>query len=323
VTALKDLLTIADLSREDLLRLVDDARALQDQPGRRNDTLAGRSVLLYFAKPSTRTRVSFETAVVRLGGTPISVGPDELQLGRGETIADTAEVLSRYCAAIVIRTFAHSDVATFAAHAAVPVVNALTDLHHPLQGLADLMTIRDHFGTTDGITVAYLGDGNNVCHSLVEACALAGVDVRVATPADYAPESRIIERATEDARTNGSAVTVTTDPDVALDGADVVYTDVWLSMGDSPDQLAARQAAFAPYCVDDAAMAKAKSRAIFMHCLPAHRGQEVAASVIDGPHSVVFDQAENRMHTEQALLVALLRGQLVGRASMPAVTAAR
>jgi ornithine carbamoyltransferase len=185
------------------------------------------------------------------------------------------------------------------------------------------MTIRDHFGTTDGITVAYLGDGNNVCHSLVEACALAGVDVRVATPADYAPESRIIERATEDARTNGSAVTVTTDPDVALDGADVVYTDGWLSMGDSPDQLAARQAAFAPYCVDDAAMAKAKSRAIFMHCLPAHRGQEVAASVIDGPHSVVFDQAENRMHTEQALLVALLRGQLVGRASMPAVTAAR
>jgi ornithine carbamoyltransferase len=309
---LKDLLTTADLGPGDLSYLLDLAGSLKADPRRGHDDLAGRTVVLYFAKPSTRTRLSFTAAAGRLGATVASVGPSELQLGRGETIEDTAQVISRYAAALVVRTFRHGDVERLADAATIPVVNGLTDDHHPCQSLADLLTLRERFGSLDGRRIAYLGDGNNVAHSLIQACALAGVDITVATPPGYAPDPGIVARARELAAWRGSDVTVTDDPLAAVRGVDAVYTDVWLSMGDPDDQRAARRAALAPYQVNSALMAKASRRAVFMHCLPAHRGDEVTCEVIDGDRSVVFDQAENRLHTATALLLALHRRSLDG-----------
>ena len=301
---MKHLLRIADLDQQELTLLLDVAETVKKDPYRYAGALAGDSVVLHFAKPSTRTRVSFETAVARLGGTPISTGPAELQLGRGETIEDTARVISRYARAFVIRTFADDDVRRFAAASTIPVVNALTDGHHPCQALADLLTLRERFGTLDGLKVAYIGDGNNVAHSLLEACALAGADVAIATPPGYEADQAIIADACAAAARHGSAVWQTHDPLAAAAEADAVYTDVWVSMGDEAEQ-AARVAAFASYEVDVAVMAVAAPRAVFLHCLPAHRGQEVAAAVIDGPQSVVFEQAENRLHTAMAVLLVL------------------
>ena len=304
----KDLLRTADLTPTDLellLRLAEDFKA---DPHRRPRTFRDETVVLYFAKPSTRTRLSFETAVTRLGGVPVSVGPDELQLGRGETIEDTARVISRYASAIAIRTYAQSDVERIASAASVPVINALTDAHHPCQSLADLLTLREHFGSVDGLRVAYIGDGNNVAHSLMEACALADVDIVVATPPGYEPDAQIVADAEHLARR--SIVATTHDPLLAAAGANAIYTDVWLSMGDRDDERAARRQAFESYRVTPAIMAQADRDAIFLHCLPAHRGEEVSEAVIDGPQSAVFDQAENRLHTEMALLYALRRGLL-------------
>jgi ornithine carbamoyltransferase len=320
---LKDLLTTADLSPGDLSYLLDLAAAVKTDPGKASDELAGRMVVLHFAKPSTRTRLSFTAAAGRLGATVVTVGPDELQLGRGETLEDTARVVSRYAAALVVRTFRHGDVERLADAAGIPVVNGLTDTHHPCQSLADLLTLRERFGSLDGRRIAYLGDGNNVAHSLIQACALAGVDITVATPRGYAPDPGIVARARRTAAWRGSDVTITTDPLAAVRGVDAVYTDVWLSMGDPDDERAARRTALAPYQVSKALMARAARRAVFLHCLPAHRGDEVTCDVIDGDRSVVFEQAENRLHTAVAVLLALHRRNLDGADTPTAVGAGR
>jgi ornithine carbamoyltransferase len=290
------LLRIADLSPRKLSRILELAAEIKREPNGFHDALRGASVACYFSKPSTRTRISFEAAVHRLGGLPIMLRPDELQLGRGEPIADTARVMSSYCAAIVIRTFAQRDVEEMAAAASVPVVNALTDDHHPCQALADLLTLRERFGDLHGLRVAYVGDGNNVAHSLIEAAVLTGIDLRLACPEGYWPDRGI-----------AAGARVVTDPVEAVKGACAVYTDVWVSMGEEAEQQR-RLADLDRYRVDAELMEKASPDAIFLHCLPAHRGQEVAAEVIDGPQSAVWQQAANRLPTEQAALYALVTG---------------
>lgn len=296
----RHLLTIDDLDRATLLALIADARAAKADPAAVHGLLTGRTVLMHFTKPSTRTRLSVETAVTRLGGHPIFTRGDELQLGRSETIADSARVFSRMCDAVVIRTFRQADVEELAANAAIPVINALTDDHHPLQALADLMTIEERLGRLEGVEIAWVGDGNNVFHSLAQAAVLAGMRVRIAAPEGYDPDPAVMAGL-------GDAVTLTRDPAAAVAGADVVVTDVFVSMGEESVK-DAKMAAFAGYQVDAALMAQAAPTAIFMHCLPAHRGEEVAAEVIDGPQSVVWDEAENRLHTTIAVLRHVLRG---------------
>jgi len=258
-----------------------------------------------FEKQSTRTRVSFDVGIAELGGHAVMLDTAASQLGRGETIEDTAQVLSRYVSAIVLRTSAHSRIETLAAHASVPVVNALTDLAHPCQWLADLMTIREHRGEPAGQTITYVGDGNNVAHSILLGGVLAGMHVRIASPSGYEPLPEIVERAEAIAVHTGGTVTVTDDPTAAATDADVLYTDVWASMGQE-DESAARQLVFAPYQIDDRLVALAADDVMVLHCLPAHRGEEISASVLDGPHSFVFDQAENRLHAQKALLAFLL-----------------
>jgi ornithine carbamoyltransferase len=290
------LLRVSDLSAVDLNRVLDLAAEMKADPLGWRDAQAGKVLACYFSKPSTRTRVSLEAAAHRLGMLPLMLRPDELQLGRGEPIADTGRVLSSYVDAITIRTFAQSDVEELAAAATVPVINALTDEHHPCQALADLLTIREHFGELEGVRIAYLGDGNNVAHSLMEAGALAGMEVVVSTPYGYRPHSEI-EIATR--------ATLEPDPFEAVRGAQVVYTDVWVSMGEET-QRAVRLDALAEHQVSSAIMDAASHDALFMHCLPAHRGEEVTAEVIDGARSVVFQQAANRLPTEQALIHTLI-----------------
>jgi ornithine carbamoyltransferase len=308
----KDLLQIADLAPADLVTVLDLADQIAASPYEFKTVLADESVFAYFTKPSTRTRVSLAEAVARLGGQTQFFGPADLQLGRGETIEDTAAVVSRYAKVIFIRTFSHEEVSRFARAATVPVINALTDLHHPCQALADIMTIRTRRGGPAGIRIAYVGAGNNVAHSLMEAGALMGAQVVVATPSALVPDPGIVAWAEQAAISQGGSVSVVDDPAAAVTGADVVYTDVWLSMGEDEETQATRQALLQPFQVNPALMAMAKPDAIFMHCLPAHRGEEVTDEVLDGPQSVVLDQAENRLHTEQALIVALVERRLVG-----------
>ena len=309
---MKDLLRIADLSRADLELVLDLSDAVHADPHMHAGLLDGETVVTYFAKPSTRTRLSFGSAIAHLGGVPEVVGPTELQLGRGETIEDTARVISRYAKAFVIRTFSDDDVRRFAGAATIPVINGLTDRHHPCQALADLLTLRRHFGRLRDLRVAYLGDGNNVAHSLLEACALAGVHLTVATPPGYEPDPQIVADARRIAADSGALVVTTTDPHLAVRDVDAIYTDVWVSMGDSDDERTTRSQALRDYQVSAEIMHEASPQAVFMHCLPAHRGEEVAAEVMDGPASIVLEEAENRMHTAQALLIALCLGQLTG-----------
>lgn len=284
-------LRVADLDARGLHALLDLAAAMKERPHGFVEALRGDTLVCFFEKPSTRTRVSFAAAAERLGMLPLLVGPDELQLGRGETVADTARALSGYAAAIAIRAHAHATVEEVAAYATVPVINALTNAHHPCQALADVLTLRERFGRLEGLRLAYVGDGNNVAASLVEAGRLAGLDVVVASPPGYGPT---VEGAT-----------VVEDPAEAVRGADAVYTDVWISMGDEAER-EARLRDLERYRVDERLLALAKPEAVFLHCLPAHRGEEVAAAVIDGPQSVVWQQAENRLATEEALLYALV-----------------
>lgn len=309
---LKDLLRTADLTPDDFELLLDLAAEQKADPHRHSDLLRGDLVALYFAKPSTRTRFSFEAAVHRLGGSAVSMGPADLQLGRGETIEDTARTISHFVRAFVIRTFSDDDVSRFAATASIPVINALTDLHHPCQSLADVLTLRERFSSLKGLRIAYVGDGNNVAHSLMEAMALAGGSIALACPAGYEPDRDIVTAAKRLAFVTGGSVEVYEDPVEALAGAEAVYTDVWLSMGDSESEREERQRRFAPYQVNERLLAQAAPGAIFMHCLPAHRGEEVTEEVMDGPRSVAFDQVENRAHTEQAVLIALLERRLHG-----------
>jgi len=302
------LLRISDLRSGELEELLDLAAAMKRRPGGWREALRSESVACYFSKPSTRTRVSVEAAVNRLGALPIMLRPDELQLGRGEPISDTARVLSSYCAAIVIRTFAQADVDAMAAASTAPVINALTDDHHPCQALADLLTLREHYGQLAGVAVAYIGVANNVAHSLMEAGALATMDIRVACPPGYEPDAEILAGAERCARENGGSVRFVYDPHEAVEGAHAVYTDVWVSMGDEAEQ-ERRLAELSRYKVTPELMAQAADGAVFLHCLPAHRGLEVAAEVIDGPQSLVFAQAANRLPTEQAVLYALMTGE--------------
>jgi ornithine carbamoyltransferase len=307
----RDLLRISDLNRREVEHLLDLAVRMKAEPAGWVGEHPGQAVACYFAKPSTRTRVSFEGAAWRLGMLPIMLRPDELQLGRGEPLSDTARVLAGYTAAIVIRTFSQADIEQMAAHASVPVINALSDDHHPCQALADLLTLRERFGSLQGLKLAYVGDGNNAAASLMEAGALAGMWVRIAAPPGYEPDSRVVAEARALAAANGGAIEVLEDARAAVSGADAVYTDVWVSMGEEAEQ-AERLERLERYRVDDALMSRAARHAVFMHCLPAHRGQEVAASVIDGARSVVFEQARNRLPTEQALLHTLVSGRWDG-----------
>jgi ornithine carbamoyltransferase len=303
----KDFLRVADLTPGQLERLLDLAAQMEDEPDGWVDALRGRSVACYFAKPSTRTRVSFAAAAARLGMNPIVLRPDELQLGRGEPIADTARALAAYCDAIVVRTYAQQEIEEMAAAAPVPVVNALSDDHHPCQALADVLTVREWFGRLSGIRLAYVGDGNNVVHSLLEAGALAGMAIAVASPPGYAPRADVVARAREIAAATGGSIELFDDPREAVRGAHAVYTDVWVSMGDDAER-DERLRMLRPYQVDDDLLALARPEAIFLHCLPAHRGEEVSAAVIDGAQSVVWEQAANRETTEGALLYTLVTG---------------
>lgn len=298
-------LSIDDLSPEDLVAVLDDADAIKDDPASARDRIAGRQVVLIFEKPSTRTRVSFEIAVSSMGGHPVVLRGDELQLGRGETIADTGRALSRYADAIVIRTFDQDRLEELAAASSVPVVNALSDYSHPCQGLADLQTIREHKGTLEGIELAYLGDGNNVAHSLMFAGAKTGMIVRLACPSGYAPSETVVARCNELNADSGGQTTVTEVVAEAVHGADVLYTDVWASMGQE-NEAEQRNERFGRYQLNSEAVELASDDVMVMHCLPAHRGLEITADVIDGDRSVVWDQAENRLHSQKALLSWLL-----------------
>jgi ornithine carbamoyltransferase len=301
----RDLLDVTDLAPDEIGAVIDLALRVKADPATWSASLTGRTLGLLFEKPSTRTRVSFEVAMNRLGGRALCLDRDSSQMGRGETIADTARTLSRYLDALMIRTYQHATLEEWAKHATVPVINGLTDHAHPCQALADLLTIRERLGKLDGVVLAYVGDGNNVAHSLLLAGARVGMTVRMATPPAYVPSESVVHRARGDAQAGGGQVVVTHDPKEAVQGADVVYTDVWASMGQEAER-ERRLKDLAGYRVDAALMAQAREDAAFMHCLPAHRGEEVTAEVMDGPHSIVFDQAENRLHIQKAVLLRLL-----------------
>jgi ornithine carbamoyltransferase len=302
---LRHFLVDDDITADEQARILDDADRLKKDPYSEQPLAGPQSVAVIFEKPSTRTRLSFEAGIAELGGHPIILDARSTQLGRGETIEDTAAVLSRYVAAIVIRTFGQERIEALADAADVPVVNALTDYAHPCQALADLQTIREHKGGLSGVTLTYVGDGNNMAHSLLLAGALAGMHVRVASPPGFEPIEQVVRRASELAAGTGGSVQVHNDALVAADGADVLYTDVWASMGQE-NEAASRLLVFQPFALDDRVVNAAAHDVIVMHCLPAHRGEEIAASVIDGPHSVVFDQAGNRLHAQKALLAFLM-----------------
>jgi ornithine carbamoyltransferase len=296
---------VDDLSAAELSGLLDDADEVKGAPETWNTRLQGQQIALIFEKPSTRTRVSFEVAVASMGGHPIVLRGDELQLGRGETIEDTGRVLARYVDAIVVRTFGQERIERLAESSPVPVVNALSDLEHPCQCLADLQTIRERRGALSGLVLTYVGDGNNVAHSLMLGGAKAGMTVRIAAPVGYQPLPAVLERSQRIAHENGGEVTVLEDAAEAATGADVLYTDVWTSMGQE-DEAIQRRTALAGYQIDAALVDRAGPEVIVMHCLPAHRGEEISADVIDGPRSVVWDEAENRLHSQKALLGWLL-----------------
>ena len=311
---MKDLLRTADLSRADVDLLLDTAADFAKNPLRSKDALAHKSVAIYMTKPSTRTRLSSETAVAHLGGTPIFIRGDELQLGRGETIADTAKIISGYCDALIIRTFAQADVDELGANASIPVINALTDDDHPTQLLADWLTIRESFGSDiTGRKFVYLGDGNNMSHAWLTMGAIMGAHVVAATPTGkWAPSADVVAKAKEIAKKTGATIEVTNDPESAVQGASALYTDVWMSMGDPEAERAEKMKVLAPFAVTESLMALTAKDSIFMHCLPAHRGEEVAASVIDGNKSVIWREAYHRRTTIQALLYHLTRGELKG-----------
>ena len=308
---LRSFLTLDQLGPHGLRALLDLTGRIKRDPGAFRNRLAGGRLGMLFDKPSTRTRVSFESAAWTLGMLPTVLRPDELQLGHGETIADTARALSLYLDAITIRTFGQDRVEALAAAASIPIVNALTNEHHPCQALADVMTIEEEFGTLAGIRLAFIGDGDNVCHSLIQAAGLGGFELRIATPPGYEPSPEVVAAARVNGRRSGGTIELMNEPIEAVRGADAVYADVWTSMGHETER-EERMAAFAGFRVDAALMERASASAIFLHCLPAHRGEEVTDEVIDGSASRVWPQAANRMHTETALLYTVLTGDAEG-----------
>src|SRR3954447_24130163 len=304
----KDFLQLSDFNTDDILHLLNEAiemKKLQKQ-GKPHPYLAGKVLGMIFEKSSTRTRVSFEVGMLQLGGHAIFLSSKDIQLGRGESISDTAKVLSRYVDGIMIRTFSHESVEELASHATVPVINGLTDLQHPTQVLADLLTILEHKGKLAGLKLCYLGDGsNNMAHSLMEGAVKVGIDISIASPSGYLPNEKITEKAIQAGKQTGSSVMITNDPLEAIKNADVIVTDVWTSMGQE-EETAIRLKAFQGFQVNEELCSHANNDFIFLHCLPAHRGEEVTSEIIDGPHSVVFDEAENRLHAQKAILKLLL-----------------
>jgi ornithine carbamoyltransferase len=303
----KDLLSLADLSSDELWHLLNVAQELKEewQAGGNQPILTGKTLGMVFQKPSLRTRVSFEIAMRHLGGQAMYLSPDEIQLGKRESVSDVARVLSRYVDCIMARVFAHKDLQTLAAYARVPVINGLSDYSHPCQGLADLLTILEKKGVLRGLKLAWVGDGNNVLTSVLFGASKVGMDVSVATPRGYEPRAEVAEAAFHIARESGNEIEIGYDPQAAVQGADVIYTDTWTSMGQEAET-AQRRKVFPPYQVNAALLAQADEEAIVLHCLPAHRGEEITDEVADGPHSAIFDQAENRMHAQKAVLAVLL-----------------
>jgi ornithine carbamoyltransferase len=303
----RDLVSIQDFSADELACALELAAALKARPADFRGILSGKQIVLFFEKPSLRTRLTFEAGINSLGGSSFFVDQTQSRLGARESLSDVAHNLERWIDGIVLRTFAHETVTTMAQHAAVPVINALSELEHPCQAMADMLTLQQHFGDLRGVRLAYVGDGNNVANSLMLAAASLGVSISVGSPRGYEPDAAITEAARELATASGASVSVVNDPSEAVTGADAVYTDVWASMGQE-DESADRSKTFAPFQVNQKLFSYAAKHAVFMHCLPAHRGDEVAAAVIDSPRSVVFDQAENRLHIQKSILVLLLEG---------------
>ncbi|MBC8537558.1 ornithine carbamoyltransferase [Christensenellaceae bacterium NSJ-63] len=303
----KHLLTLADYSQDEILQILSLSLDLKEKTkkGIPHPLLAGQTLAMIFAKSSTRTRVSFEVGMFQLGGHALNLSTHDIQLGRGETVADTARTISRMVDGIMIRTFDQKDLEILAECGSVPVINGLTDTYHPVQALADVQTIYEHKGTLEHQKLAFVGDGNNVAHSLMLICTKLGMDFSIACPVGFEPDPAITKVAMGFAEESGAHILVTHDPREAAKGADAMYTDVWASMGQE-SQFEEKSKHFIPYQVNDALLECAKDDVIFMHCLPAHRGEEVTASVIDGPHSVVFDEAENRLHAQKAVMVKLM-----------------
>lgn len=303
----RDFLDFSDATPDELQYVLSLAETLKkkQKQGEIYQPLLGKTLGMIFTKASTRTRVSFEVGMFQLGGHALFLSSNDIQIGRGEPISDTAKVLSRYVDGIMIRTFAHEDVVELAEHADVPVINGLTDLHHPCQVMADIMTIKEQKGNLQGLTVAYVGDGNNMAHSWIQAAPKFGLNMRVATPKGYECNTAVVEQAKQWATEHGTELLFTNDPVEAVKGADVIYTDVWASMGQEAEQVE-RVKQFVDYQINEQLCVHAQPDYIFMHCLPAHRGEEVTADIIDGPHSVVFDEAENRLHVQKAILVAVM-----------------
>ncbi len=304
----RDFLTIADFTSEEIRLFLDAAHDLKKElkAGIPHPVLQGKTLGMIFTKPSTRTRVSFEVGMYQLGGYPLFLNANDIQLRRGESLPDTARTLERYLDGIMIRTFAQEDVEELAEFASIPVINGLTDLVHPTQALADIMTIEEHKGRLAGLKLAFIGDGNNVAHSLLQTCAKVGMSMTVACPPGYEPEPRILQEAVADAAKTGAKLEVVEDPAAAVEGADVVYTDLWASMGQEEEQ-EERARVFSRYQVNTGLLEQAKSDVIVLHCLPAHLGEEITDEVMDGPHSVVFDEAENRLHMHKAIMALLMQ----------------
>lgn len=303
----RDLCSVADLSATEVAAILDLAHDVKEHPAAFRHALDARQMVMFFEKASLRTRLTFEAAINTLGGNAIFVDQTQSPLGERESIADMARNLERWMSILVLRTYSHETITEMSTHAAIPVINALSDYEHPCQAMADFLTLQERFGSLHGLEFAYVGDGNNVCHSLILAAAQLGVHCRVATPKGYAPELEIVHRAIEISEQTGGSLALMHDPAKAALGADAVYTDVCTSMG-SEHEATKRAPIFKPYQVNESLMNQAKPHAVFMHCLPAHRNAEVTDAVLDGPQSIVFDQAENRMHLQKALLLMLLGG---------------
>lgn len=302
----KDLISLKDLSAAEINKIFALTESIKNSPKKYATCLKGKSLCLVFQKPSNRTRVSFEVGMYELGGYSLYLGPGEINLGVREPVKDAAKTLSRYVDGIVLRTFEHKNLLEMAKHSTAPVINGLTDFSHPCQGLADIYTIKEKFKKFKGVNLAYLGDGNNVCHSLLYGCAKVGINISVAAPQGYQPDETAVKESKAFAKATNAKINLTNNPEEAVKDADVIYTDVWASMGEE-DEAEQRKEIFKDYKIDSQLMAKAKKNCLFMHCLPAHRGQEVTDEVIDSENSIVFDQAENRLHVQKAILLLLLR----------------
>jgi ornithine carbamoyltransferase len=303
----RDLISIQDFSPDELACALELAASMKARPADFRGVLSGKQIVLFFEKPSLRTRLTFEAGINSLGGSSFFVDQTQSRLGARESLSDVAHNLERWIDGVVLRTFSHETVTAMAMHASIPVINALSEQEHPCQAMADMLTLQEHFGDLRGVRLAYVGDGNNVAHSLMLAAASLGASISVGTPAGYEPDAAVTKAARKLASASGGLVQLVNDPIEAVSGADAVYTDVWASMGQE-EEAAERQKLFAPYQVNQKLFSYAAKHAVFMHCLPAHRGDEVAASVIDSPRSVVFDQAENRLHIQKSILVLLLEG---------------